>query len=99
MSEYATLIFKTTGLMLGWIFLQVAQYEGLINKAFDQLFSLGLLVVIIIFLFKEYKSGKRYNAERDVSYQDLVKESIETRKDFNITIQKLSEAIDNLNRG
>ncbi|MAO65052.1 MAG: hypothetical protein CL666_08630 [Balneola sp.] len=92
----ATKSFNILAIVTAWIFAQAAEYGGIINQAFDQLFSLGLLVVVIVVLFREYKNSKEDNAELDQKFQVLLKENIETRKDFNSTIEALTNAIEKL---
>ncbi len=84
-------------LVVAWVFAQASQYGGIVDKAFDQLFSLGLLVFVLVILFREYKSSQKYNSTRDQDFAGLLQQNIETRKDFQKAIENLTEVVKNLN--
>jgi len=84
---------KGISLIVAWFFAQTSEFGGVLGLAFDQLFSLGLLVLVLIILFREYKSGQKYNTDRDEEFSGLLKENIETRRDFQSAIHALTEVV------
>ncbi|MAO66242.1 MAG: hypothetical protein CL666_14700 [Balneola sp.] len=92
-----TKAFTIIGIVTAWIFAQAEQFGGIIDTAFDQMFSLGLLLIVLIVLFKEYKGTKADNAELDEKFQTLLQENIETRRDFRDSIDALTQVISKMN--
>lgn len=89
---------KAFTLIVAWVFAQASEFGGIINRGFDQAFSIGLLVAVLIILFKEYKNGQKYNSTRDKEFSDLLKESIETRKDFQKAIEGLTTVVEKITK-
>ena len=96
--DFANYSVKAFSVIVAWVFANSEQYGGIINKAFDQLFSLGLLAFVLIILFKEYKSSQKYNSSRDNDFTALLKENIETRKDFQKAIERLTVVIEDMKK-
>lgn len=89
---------KSITLIVAWVFAQASEFGGIIDKGFDQAFSIGLLIAVMIILFKEYKNGQKYNSTRDKEFSDLLKESIETRKDFQKAIESLTTVVEKITK-
>lgn len=83
---------------------QIAE-KGIIDKAFDQLFSLGLLVIVVIMLYREWKHSLRYNEKRDGILESLIRNNTEAinsfkreQKEFRKEFHKLHKRIDELQK-
>ncbi len=92
-----TKVFSVVRIVIAWIFAQAEQFGGIIDKAFDQMFSLGLLLIVLVVLFKEYKSSKSDNEKLDKKFQQLLQEYIDTRRDFKDSIDALTDVISKMN--
>ena len=63
--------FSIISLIVSWVY---AQAQGFIDQGFDQLFSIGLLVVAVITIWKAFLS-------KDKSETTLLKEQIKLQQD------------------
>lgn len=76
-----------------FIFAQASKIEPIISQAFDQLFSLGLLMLVLFVLWREYRTQKEVNQRMDDELKDLVKDSI---KSSQVQAQKNTELTDKI---
>ena len=95
---YDVIMYKLTQLCLvvmsGAIYLY-NQIDGtIVSRAFDQLFSIGLLVVLVIMLYREWKGSKQYNEERDKRLEELVKNNTDALNSFREEIKMIHRRID-----
>lgn len=67
---------------------------SIFTKAFDQLFSLGLLCVLTYLLYKEWKNSQEYNEERDKRFEELVRNNTEAMNNFRDEIKLIHNRID-----
>lgn len=82
-------------LLVSGIFYLVSKVDGsIINKAFDQLFSIGLLVIIVIMLYREWKSARTYNEERDERLEKLIENNTEALNNFRDEFRLVHDRID-----
>jgi hypothetical protein len=66
----------------------------IIGKAFDQMFSLGLLCVLAYLLYKEWKASQEYNEERDKRLEKLVENNTEALNNFSKEFKAVHDRID-----
>lgn len=94
MSESVATITKGTLITASWMYFQVSDLTGgLVNQAFDKMFSLGLLIVVLIILFKEYRKSQEYNRERDARIEQLLINSNEAINGFKQALNSLESTI------
>lgn len=94
MSEPVMTITKGILIIASWMWFQVSDMTGgLINEAFDKMFSLGLLIVVLIILFKEYRKSQEYNRERDARIEQLLINSNEAISGFKQALKSLENTI------
>lgn len=98
-SEQINLSIKA-GLLIGsWIFAQVQPLTdtGLLDKAFDQMFSIGLLLVLLIFMVLENKRKDKKHDSNQEAYVDLLTQNTEAIKDFNSTNKDIAKSVERSN--
>ena len=87
-------------LISGFVWL-LNQIDGsIVNKAFDQLFSLGLLVIVVVMLYREWKaSQKKFSELKDAHEQDqqkmlsVIENNTEALRSVTNTLNNLGEKI------
>lgn len=83
-------VLNTSLIIVAWVFYQLSELTGgIINQAFDQLFSLGLLALAVYFLWKDNKESRDYNRRRDERIEDLVASNTDALNKFTNTLEKL----------
>lgn len=83
-------------LVTSGVFYFVNQAGGsIVDQAFDQLFSIGLLVVLVIMLYREWQSAREYNEQRDQRLEQLVENNTNAlnnfRKEFRLVHDRIDE--------
>jgi len=82
-------------LLTSGIFYTVAQLDGsIIGKAFDQLFSIGLLCILAYMLYKEWKSSQKYNEDRDKRLEQIVENNTKALNQFRDEFSNIHGRID-----
>ena len=82
-------------LLTSGIFYTVTQLDGnIIGKAFDQLFSIGLLCILAYMLYKEWKSSQKYNEERDERLEKIVENNTKALNQFRDEFRNIHGRID-----
>lgn len=89
---------KSLAVLTAWVFAQLATAGELLQIGFDEMFSLGLLILVLIVLYKEYKSSIKYNADRDIEIKDLLEKNIESKNKLATALDALVEAVSELKR-
>lgn len=73
MTESASALIKGILIVSAWLWYQTSELTGgLVDEAFDKMFSLGLLIVVLVILFREYRKSQEYNRERDEKMEQLL---------------------------
>lgn len=81
-------------LISGMIYL-INQVDGsIINKAFDNMFSLGLLTIVVVMLYREWKGAQGYNADRDKRMEQLIENNTKAINSFREEIKVVHQRID-----
>jgi len=82
-------------LIISGAFYLVNQVDGsIVSQAFDQLFSIGLLVVLVIMLYREWKNAREYNEERDERLETLIRNNTQALNSFGDEIKTIHQRID-----
>lgn len=96
MQEFSIFTLKTTALVVAWALAQIPIEHPIIAKGFDQLFSIGLLMVVLFMLYKEYKSSQNYNAVRDKKIEAMLENQMEINRNVATSIEALTNSIEKL---
>lgn len=85
-------------LISGFIYL-INQIDGsIINKAFDNMFSLGLLTIVVVMLYREWKGAQAYNSDRDRRMEKLIENNTSAINSFREEIKVVHERINDNTR-
>lgn len=84
MTEQTTDLVVKGGLVgAAWVFAQVKPLADLgIQQAFDQLFSLGLLMLFLVYMIYENKKKDKKHDQGQQAYVDLIQQNSEVIRDF-----------------
>lgn len=92
---------KLVTIIGAWFFAQVQPFaeSGLVEKAFDQLFSIGLLVVFLIYVVYENRKKDKKQDEALEAYVELIRHNTkaiqnfaESNKDIAKSIERMADA-------
>lgn len=95
-------LIKSMLLVLAWVIMQVSTHTDteLISKAFDQMFSLGLLVVFLVYMvYKEREAQKKvdttYREKLQVftKYEQLSMQCVDSNKELSTALKELTAVI------
>lgn len=98
MGESIQIAIKMISLVTAWAIAQTTSPNSLVELSFDQMFSLGLLVVVLIVLFKEYKFTKKQIVDGNKEITHLLEKHIETTSRFSSELDKLTDTVKSINK-
>lgn len=91
MQKLTQIFFLSTS---GAIYLLNQMDFTIIERAFDQLLSLGFLCVACYLMYREWQKGQEYNQERDKRFEELVKNNTEALNNFRDEMRIIHQRID-----
>lgn len=112
MELFFTKAAKIIIICMAWVIAQLSEVSGgIVSQGFDQLFSIGLLLVVLFMLWKEYKEGKEYNRKRDnelkqvldanneeiAEYRHEMRQNRKLMGEFHETLKNLNRNLERLN--
>lgn len=75
------MLYHTTKIVLiatGWIFLQMQQTntEDMISQLFEYSIALGILLLVLVTLFREWKQGISYSRDQESELRSLTERAV-----------------------
>ena len=88
------MIVKISLIAMSTLFAQVQPLAELgISRGFDQLFSIGIMVVFIIYMLNENKKKDAYLSNQSSDYQDLLEKNTEAINNFSRVMDSIQNVM------
>lgn len=96
MTEQVISLTTKAALLIGsWVFAQVSPLAEVgIDRAFDQLFSIGLMMLFLVYMIYENKKKDKKHEDNQKEYVGLLKQNTEAIQEFSASNKDVAKSVE-----
>lgn len=97
MTDQIVSLFTKCSLVIGyWVFAQVQPLSdaGIVDKAFDYAFSVGLMMLFLVYMVYENRKKDKKQDDNQSAYVDLLRQNTEAIKEFSASNKDVAKSVE-----